>query len=309
MSKHKINFIGLLSNVDSSITNMEFEHGFKAESLSMNEFMDFFSTLRCSSTSDIQRDLLTGSCISFSENRVCFITNSIEDEVETKTGNDFISALPYIEFESKLVNQYLENTLLLMRLFKEGNIRLASYYYYYLIDSKPERVASMHRSSSFSLKPYTINNNEIPEIKSFLEKTKIPFKNTLYQLALENYELSYRAGENHLAFLSLMISLETLFNPSETELTYRISRNIATLLGNKNKASSTIYEDVKKLYNKRSKLIHKGENKITTDDLILLRAYVRDSIKAMNTKGLDRDKILKILHAKGFYETLFLLIC
>jgi hypothetical protein len=62
-------------------------------------------------------------------------------------------------------------------------------------------------------------------------KIRYPFRKTL-QLAFNNFNLSYEVENVNLQFLSLMNGMEVLFNPSGGgELTYRISRNTAVLLG------------------------------------------------------------------------------
>ena len=123
------------------------------------------------------------------------------------------------------------------------------------------------------------------------------------QLAFENFELSYQTQNINLSFLSLMISLETLFHPSDQgELRYRISRNTAVLLGNEKEDSETVFREIKDLYNKRSKVVHTGEsNIINKDDLLKLRYYVMESIKKVNKIGKDKEELLKQLNSQGFF--------
>ena len=45
MPKRTVYFIGLLSNANSSIFSMKFEHGFKIESLPFTEGVNLISTL------------------------------------------------------------------------------------------------------------------------------------------------------------------------------------------------------------------------------------------------------------------------
>lgn len=100
-----------------------------------------------------------------------------------------------------------------------------------------------------------------------------------------------------------MMSLETLFHPSEQgELRYRISRNVAALLGkNDDKDSKTIFTDVEKLYDKRSKLVHTGNKSIVKEsDLLLLRHYVRESIKEIYKMNKGKGDLLELLNSRGF---------
>ena len=129
------------------------------------------------------------------------------------------------------------------------------------------------------------------------------FKESFLQLAFGNFELSYQIHDRNLSFLSLMISLETLFNPGHQELRYRVSRNTAVILGKEKEDSKTIFREIKDLYDKRSKIVHTGNsNIINEEDLLKLRHYVRESIKVINNIGETKDELLEILNSCGFGE-------
>lgn len=100
-----------------------------------------------------------------------------------------------------------------------------------------------------------------------------------------------------------MVSIETLLNPGEHELTYRISRNAAVLLGKEKEDSKMIFSEIKDLYNKRSKIVHAGNsNIINNEDLLKLRHYVRESIKEINKIGKNKNYLLDMLNSCGFGE-------
>ena len=151
--------------------------------------------------------------------------------------------------------------------------------------------------------PYTIESSEIPGLLEFIKNTKLPFTEPSLQLAFDNFELSYEVGNTHLSFLTLMISLETLLNPGEQELTYKISRNAAVLLGKKDNNSKDIFDEIKKLYSKRSKIVHTGKSDIINgEDLFKLRKYVRYSIKEINKIGKTGKELWDLLNSRGFSE-------
>lgn len=136
--------------------------------------------------------------------------------------------------------------------------------------------------------------------QNFIDNNNIPLSKAYLQLALDNYDLSYDIQNRDLAFLSLMISMKVLLNPSESELKYRLSRNAAVLLG-KEFGSESVYKDISNLYIKRSKLVHTGtKDAIKLDDLLLLRSYVRESIKKAINLDLDKDTLMKLLHKIGY---------
>ena len=65
-----------------------------------------------------------------------------------------------------------------------------------------------------------------------------------------------------------MTGLEALFNIGQPELSYTISRNIAVLLGIDKDDSNKIFQEMKDLYKKRSKIIHGSYSKnIGEEDL------------------------------------------
>lgn len=302
MPVEKIHFIGLLANTDSSIENLKLEHDFKIDSFTDQEGYEFFCNLFSLSIKEIGYRLnIDYHCLNYDEKKFYFISNSIEDKINLDKG-----AIPPREidiFESTMVQKYLDKKLSLMRLFKEGNICMPSHYYYYFENNKPKTYVGHTTTLRFTFEPYSINKKEISDLQKFITTTKIPFEYSYLQLAFGNFELSYKILEKHLSFLSLMMSLETLFHPSEHgELRYRISRNVATLLGkNSDKESKTIFTEVQNLYDKRSKLVHTGNKSIVKEsDLPLLRYYVRESIKEIYKINKDKDDLLELLNSRGF---------
>ena len=70
-------------------------------------------------------------------------------------------------------------------------------------------------------------------------------------------------------------SLEALINPVRDEITYRLSRNAAILIGCNKTDSQNIFDEVKSLYTKRSALLHTGKTgKVKREELNRLRFYV-----------------------------------
>ncbi|MCK4733760.1 MAG: hypothetical protein KAT65_15000 [Methanophagales archaeon] len=194
-----------------------------------------------------------------------------------------------------------------MRLFKEGNICMPLKYYYVIEGNIPKLVLAHYTGSDSLPELYTLESFEIPDLNRFIQKTKLPFKESFLQLAFENFELFYEIFNINLRFLSLMISLESLFNPGNQELGYRISRNAAVLLGKDKKDSQHIFGDIKDLYRKRSQIVHTGKsNIISKEDLLLLRHYVRESIKEINKIGKSKNELLDLLNSCGFGERVWI---
>ena len=305
MSKKKIHFMGLLANTDSSILKVKLDHGFKIESMSFDKGINLISTFK-DSTDEALDELSSCACLEdLSREQLYFISNSFESDSDM-SHEGIIKKLAHhaLKFESKVVRNYLDITVRLMRLFKEGNICIPLRYYFYMDDKTPKLILSMTTSQFIKFgQKYTIKNSEIPDLQKFIQNIKLPFKESFLQLAFENFELSYKTRNEVLAFLSLMISLETLFNPGGGELKYRISRNTAVILGKNKEDSKLISSEIKKLYDMRSKIVHTGRmNIIKEKELLKLRYYVRESIKEIYKTRKNKDDLLDMLNSYGFGE-------
>ncbi len=307
MSKEKIYFRGFLTNTDSSILKINLDHGFKIESMSVDEGIRFISLLQNRPYMEVSGELFHKFPIrNNSEDKCYFISNSFECDIgmnDEDRRDRLISERT--KFDVTLVQGYLTPIIRLTKLFKEGNVYMPLEFYY-LIDNNAPRLfmGSYHWSNYNSRDIFTLKDSKISDFQRFIQNTKLPFKEPFLQLAFENFELSYLTPTTNLTFLSLMISMELLFNPGE-ELSHRISRNAAVLLGKDFKESENIFSEIKKLYTKRSNIVHgrivSGKSKtLNNEDVVKLRNYVRESIKEINIKGKSRDELLKFLDSRGY---------
>ena len=98
-----------------------------------------------------------------------------------------------------------------------------------------------------------------------------------------------------------MLGMEALFNPGQGEVSYRISWSCAALLTNDKGQFEAVYRQAKKLYSKRSKLVHTGKlGVVSHEDVLELRGLVRRSIVGCYRTGLDKKDLMRELHAGGF---------
>lgn len=308
MSKEKIYFIGFLTNTDSSILKINLDNGFKIEVMSVFEGISFISTLQNRPYMEVSEELFYKFPIkNYSEDKCYFVSNSFECDIGV-TDEDRRDRLisERTKFDVTLVQGYIIPIIRLMRLFKEGNIYMPLEFYFF-IDNNALRLfmGNYYWSNYNSQDIFTLKDFEISDFQRFIQNTKLPFKESFLQLAFENFELSYLTPTTNLTFLSLMICMEILFNPKDQELSHRISRNAGVLLGKDFKESKTIFNDIKKLYTKRSKIVHgtiaRGKSKIVNnEDIVKLRNYVRESIKEINIIGKSRDELLEFLDSHGY---------
>jgi len=195
-----------------------------------------------------------------------------------------------------------------MRLFKAGHLFMPERYYFFEDDESPIYLVRTGKGKTamgedfMKGTTYSLEKSELQDLQIFIQSTKFPFLNPSLRLAHQNFEMAYSIYNKDLSFLVLMISMESLFNPGgEGELTYRISRNTAVLIGKDNDDSRTIFRKMKKLYGKRCDIVHKGKpDAVTEDDVKDLRDYVIRSIKEFYKIGENKDEIFERLNSSGF---------
>lgn len=304
MPKKTMHFMGILANVDSSILEMRFDHGFQVKAVSRNRGERLISALEQVPDDVVVEKLFHLACWNMSKDKLYFISKGFESEIQV-TGKGRLGGFPSIlpEFNKKFVEGYLNPCIRLMRLFKEGNISMPAMYYYYMDKGIPRSFIRSWSGASLVPETYTLQSSEVPKLREFIQDTKLPFSKSFVQLAFDNFELSYQIPNVNLSFLSLMMSLETLFNPGRHEVTHRLSRNTAVLLGKKESDSRNLFLEVKNLYGKRCDIVHEGRpNIVSRQDLLRLRYLVRESIKKVSRVDKSKDELMDLLNSCGFGE-------
>lgn len=307
MPTRKICFNGFLVNTNSSILNLSLQHGFNIEYRSGNDAEKFITAITNIPPLEARIEITAWfPCLNMKEDRVYLISNSFDIGIDDETTimDDKINS-KIIKFEEEQIFEYLRPTINLLRLYKEGNIFMPFEFFYFYSNDIPTPLISTKIGRHFpQISIFNLENSEIKEVENFIQNTKLPFKEKPLQLAFDNFQMSYGTNELGIQFLLLMISMESLFSPGNTsEYTYRISRSSAVLIGKDKDDSKSVFDAMKKLYGKRSTILHSGNSySITGDDLLKLRDFVRRSIKEFNKIGLDKKKILDILNSSGFGE-------
>ncbi len=296
--KSKSHFIGFLANSDSSILDVKLDHGFQIESLHGWDGNPWIRILEPNFDMAIwMESFVRTHCYNTTEQKYFIITNSFEYELDN--WDEYNRKLK--EFYDQLYHGYIEPTLQLLRLYKKGNICIPVRYECSMQKNKVRSIGKSHNISWHVVSdPYRLESSETSELNSFLTTTKIPFNVLELELARENYDLSYSVLDLNLRFLSLMNGLEALFNDGQGEITYKLSRYTAVLLGTDFSKSEEIFKAIKELYNKRSNLVHQGKAQITENDVQTLQDFVRESIVGMYRTGQTKKKILEKLDTLGF---------
>jgi hypothetical protein len=296
VAKVPIHFIGFLANVDRSITSLRPGEGFAIERKSSIDVVPFLRGVNryheCYGLQTAFRILTRGS-------HYCVLGTDIAQFEGTANGG--VGIRPRVIDNA---HKRVQDKCRLLRLFKEGNIVLACSFAYYLAgtDKEVKTIAcNIRENPILDTTAFALMATEVSDAESFLRTTSLPFQEKSPQLALDSFDRSYETDDAGLAFLSLMISMEVLLNPSDHELRYRVSRNAAVLLGQDSDQGRVIFKEMQGLYDKRSKLVHTGDkSNVTRDDVLRLRQYVRETIKEAMNSRMSKDQLLKTLNACGF---------
>ena len=104
-------------------------------------------------------------------------------------------------------------------------------------------------------------------------------ENRFIEIALDYfYEAKKKFVHSDEGFISAMISMEALYNEGPSDIKYKLSHRAAFLLSLCEIEPIESFENLKDLYNKRSKLVH-GDVSLTRDpDRHLISNYTRKSI-------------------------------
>jgi len=93
-----------------------------------------------------------------------------------------------------------------------------------------------------------------------------------------DYLLSSRTSErDEDSLINCMIAIEALFGGRD-ELKYRISHRVASLLGKNDGSREEIFTTMKKLYDKRSDIVHGRKTELTLGDVRAGQSYLSDAI-------------------------------
>ncbi|WP_018757195.1 HEPN domain-containing protein [Paenibacillus terrigena] len=106
---------------------------------------------------------------------------------------------------------------------------------------------------------YKFNNINAELINSVFNEFSLPIDNEVLNLLLVNYDYSFYVPDD-VAILILVSCLEIIYHPGDKdELKFRIARNATIFLGTNEEESTLLFDEIKKLYDIRSSLVHTGK--------------------------------------------------
>lgn len=158
-------------------------------------------------------------------------------------------------------------------------------------EKKPEILKREHGRLEKSIEFFRLNETTVR-------------KNSYLMNALHYFYYGMIAERHEEKLIDFMISLEALYMREIQELGYRLSLRVATLLGNhyKDKTSDQIAEEIRNLYNKRSRVVHGEPETIDSGEMSRLVDYTRRSLLAFFklSPELEKRQILELLDAAIF---------
>jgi len=147
------------------------------------------------------------------------------------------------------------------------------------------------------------SDEDVNEINEFINRyfDRLDQENFL-GMAIENYITSFETSHLHYQYLTLCIALESLISGSQ-ELSYRLRRTVAILCGNKKWNCEIIFNNLKTLYELRSKIVH-GErysHKKVKDYIFPLQSIVSRTIIELIIHNISNSENLnEIITGIGF---------
>lgn len=305
MAKHEVYYVALLANVDQSILNVALENSLKIRADSIVNIVNGKSELSVHFQNmdyhEVFRMMSDLGCID-NDQMIYYVGFKTDDYIEI---NDDGITTNIVQHDRSATNEaYLHNTLRLMRLFKEGNIYTPYYEFYYFHEGEKRKHLYTGTIGHINREAFRVEKEELEQLQTFIKETRLPFQARV-ELAFDNYELSYIVNDINLSFLALMISTEILLSPVDmSELSNRVSRNTAILLGRDREEGNSIYREMKDLYKKRSKLVHAGKP-VSLDDVKRVRFFVQELIKVFININNGHKEFLLLLETCGFGEKLW----
>ncbi|MDC4205034.1 MAG: HEPN domain-containing protein [Candidatus Manganitrophus sp.] len=293
MSTVTHHFFAPLCNARGSFIGIDLGSPFRIEKWSAAKIRRLLKELDDLPDYEIDFRLEHNHCINDNQ-RYGFVVLAEEQSTDS---DEWVSV--HIRFHN--IEQLMEQKLTLLRLFHDGNVRVLGNYWYSFEGKRIELESAGNPTGSILKNTCYLRRNRLGALNAFLARKKLPFAKSFLQLAFESYEESQKVQSLHLQFLSLMISLESLFNVSAQDLRYRISRGVAVLLGRDIEHCEVIMKSLKNLYDKRSQLVHTGKiDCIGHYDVEMLRIYVRKAILAVDELKIEKEGLARKLNAAGF---------
>lgn len=126
----------------------------------------------------------------------------------------------------------------------------------------------------------------------------IAIKTRYLRIALDFYNRSMWEEYKDNKLISAFVAFEALYTGGQrTELSYRLSHRVATLLGEYDKGRKDIFDRMRTLYDKRSSLMHGTDVRIEDADIVDSLRYLRESLNrfVVIASRFSKEQILEMI--------------
>jgi hypothetical protein len=229
-------------------------------------------------------------------NEVIFLKSKNEYQLRIEN-----NAINHSESIGKMgeMQKFIKSLVQQLRLFKSGNIQNPIIFQ---IDKNSRGVVSRltsRYSNTYFAADYILSAEEAVDLSEMLIED---FKtNSLTELSIANFNLSYEISDVKSKYLLLMMCLESLFNLGKDQIAHTISRHLSIIISNSKDEFQKNYRRTKDLYKIRNSIIHgsliKGNILKETE---VLADLVRQSIRYCLKFNGDKEHLFHKLNACGF---------
>lgn len=147
---------------------------------------------------------------------------------------------------------------------------------------------------------YVLRKEEIIQFKDFWKQISTFFPSEPRRLAIarRRFEIAYERSLPQDKLIDFMIAYEALFFKQGElgEFGHKLSTRVSKLLRKTYQERATVAKEVKEFYDKRSKIVHGEEVKLHRGFIDKVESYLRDSIKTLMEKLVEKDLDEIILH-------------
>jgi hypothetical protein len=302
MAKEERLLLAILSNVNSSIRRVNFGSGCRIEYRRLRDVVPVISELDSLPEGEVRFNLEDQYQAVDRRRRLWVVVGRVDLGVPPRGLGESEANYWARNYAGELLLLHsLQERITLIRLMCDAPAHLCAVYLY--SEQQGARVHSFSQRISYNVLPEQglVTAAGALTIGKRADRNWLPFKRDYVALAHDSFEESFQIEQPHLRLLLLTISLEVLFNDGQGELTYKIARGAATLLGRTRAESEVVFKLVKNLYGIRSQLVHSGKYKLVTlNDVSSLRNIARRSIVRAAALNCDKADLTARLTAAGF---------
>lgn len=164
-------------------------------------------------------------------------------------------------------------------------------------------------STEYQAQDLTENKGKLLELYGKLDLTERLLENYFKVNANKNLEhlmdvyiTAIRAKQPFVRFLMFVMMAEMLVvDDTNTGVSYKIRRVCAVLLGNDNKDSELLFENLKNIYEVRSKIVHSAEfNKLTWEKIDYMHTLACEILNTFLLGAIDLNQLFRTSTKYGF---------